>query len=268
MRIITSHRGLLQTLSDHADAASVGRTFMTGLPALDALPPGGAFARGAVHEALSDPRHGLPPRSFALLLARSARRPEVAPPKPGLRYAEGPDRPPTRPISDDPDDPDDDAGLVVWSDPRGDLYAPAVAAGGVPLDRLLLLRPPSAREEVWAVAECLRCPAVSAVVAAIPALTRVEARRLQLAAERGGGVGLLLRPFGRSDTYAAATRWLVAPAPGDADVQRWQTQLIHGHGGRVGQSVLLEVTRETNVVRAVEQLADRPAAAFPRRATA
>ena len=267
MKIITSHRGLLQTLSDRADAASAKRTFMTGLPALDALPPGGSFARGAVHEALSDPRHGPPPRSFALLLARSALRPEAVPPKPGLRYAEDPGRRPTRPDPDDDDD-DDAAGLVVWSDPRGDLYAPAVAAGGVPLDRLLLLRPPSAREEVWAVAECLRCPAVSAVVAAIPSLTRVEARRLQLAAERGGGVGLLLRPLGKSDTYAAATRWLVAPAPGDADVQRWQTQLVHGHGGRVGQSVLLEVSRETNVVRAVEQLADRPATAFPQWAVA
>ena len=238
MRIITSHRGLLQTLSDGAGTAPAKRNFMTGLPALDALPPGSAFARGAVHEALSDARHGPPPRSFALLLARAAL------------------------------DPDDAAGLVVWSDPHADLYAPAVAAGGVPLDRLLLLRPPSPREEVWAIAECLRCPAVVAVVAAVPKLTRVEARRLQLAAERGGGVGLLLRPHS-ADVYAAATRWRVDPAPGDAETQRWQVQLVHGHGGRVGQSVLLEVSRETSAVRAVEQLADRPAAtttAFPRRA--
>ena len=242
MRIITSHRGLLQTLSDAAGERPARRTFTTGLAALDGVAPGGSFARGAVHEALSDARHGPPPRSFALLLARSVLQ----------------------------SDPDDEGGIVVWSDPSGDLYPPAVAAGGVPLDRLLLLRPPSARDEVWAVAECLRCPAVVAVVAAVPRLTRVEARRLQLAAERGGGVGLLLRPWGTSDVYAAATRWLVAPAPGDADAQRWQVQLVHGHGGRVGQHVILEVSRETNAVRAVEQLADRTAATepFPRRATA
>jgi protein ImuA len=240
VRIITSHRGLLQTLADHADMPSARRTFATGLPALDALSPGGAWARGAVHEALADVRQGPLPRSFALLLARSAMAGE-----------------------------DGDGGIVVWSDPAGDLYPPAIAAGGVPLDRLLLLRPPTPRDEVWAVAECLRCPAVVAVVAAVPKLTRVEARRLQLAAERGGGVGVMMRPWGRaSDVYAAATRWLVAPAPGDAEVQRWQVQLIHGHGGRVGQQVILEASRETNAVRAVEQLADRTAAAVPRRATA
>ena len=238
MRIITSHRGLLQTLAEGSETVARKRTFTTGLAPLDGLPPGGAFARGAVHEALSDPALGPPPRSFALLLARSALA----------------------------SDPDDEGGIVVWSDPAGDLYPPAVAAGGVPMDRLLLLRPPTARDEVWAVAECLRCPAVVAVVAAVPQLTRVEARRLQLAAERGGGVGLLMRPWGRSDVYAAATRWLVAPAPGDADVQRWQVQLVHGHGGRVGQRVMLEVCRETNALRAVEQLADRTAATTPRRA--
>jgi protein ImuA len=240
MRIVTCHRGLLQTLSEGEATTAKRRTFTTGLAALDALPPRGGLVRGAVHEALSDPVHP-PPRSFALLLARSAL------------------------VSD----PDDEGGIVVWSDPAGDLYGPAIAAGGVPLDRLLLLRPPTARDEVWAVAECLRCPAVVAVVAAIPRLSRVEARRLQLAAERGGGVGLLMRPWGRADVYAAATRWLVAPSPGDANVQRWDVQLVHGHGGRVGQRVMLEASRETNAVRAVEQLADRPAAtAFGRRATA
>ncbi len=243
MRIITSHHGLLQTLSD-APAPAARRSFTTGLAALDGLAPGGAFVRGAVHESLSDPAHP-PPRSFALLLARSALRGEAA----------------------DPFADDDDGGIVVWSDPAGDLYPPAVAAGGVPLGRLLVLRPPTPRDQAWALAECLRCPAVVAVIAAIPKLTRVEARRLQLAAERGGGVGLLMRPRG-ADVYAAATRWVVAPSPGDAELQRWQVQLVHGHGGRVGQRVILEACRETNAVRAVEQLADRATATtpFPRRA--
>ena len=160
---------------------------------------------------------------------------------------------------------------IVWSDPRGELYPPALAAMGIDLRQLYLLRPSSPADETWAVAECLRCKGVGAVVAAPQFLSRVEARRLQLAAETGGGVGLLLRPAGkRSMHYAATTRWLVAPAPGERSVQRWRIQLLHGHGGRVGETVFLECDRETHSVRATTQLADRPAATTTatRRATA
>ncbi|MGB7158778.1 MAG: hypothetical protein WBD40_11965, partial [Tepidisphaeraceae bacterium] len=91
-------------------------------------------------------------------------------------------------------------------------------------------------------------------------------------AEHGGSVGLLLRPVGkRSMHYAATTRWLVAPAPGERLVQRWKIQLVHGHGGRVGETVFLECCRETHSVRATAKLADRPAATTtttPQRASA
>src|SRR6516164_1752695 len=79
------------------------KTFSTGLACLDALLPEGGFACGAVHELLCDPTHGSP-KTFALLLARAARG---------------------------------EAGEIVWSDPRRELYPPALAAAGVPLERLL-----------------------------------------------------------------------------------------------------------------------------------
>ena len=72
------------------------------------------------------------------------------------------------------------------------------------------------------------------------------------------GAWVLLRQVGASSAhYAAATRWLVESAPGDRFVQKWQVQLIHGHGGRVGQPITLEVCRDTNHVRALETVADR-----------
>jgi hypothetical protein len=66
------------------------------------------------------------------------------------------------------------------------------------------------------------------------------------------------------------------------DSQCWIVELLHGHGGRLGSSVLLEVDRETGdwrasppswrasppSLRASASLADRPAAAPQRRATA
>jgi protein ImuA len=161
-------------------------------------------------------------------------------------------------------------GAIVWSDPARRLYPPAMIGEGVDPRRLILLRCSNPTDQLWALAESLRCRGVGATVAAVPALSRVAARRLQLAAERGGGVGIFIRPFlqGRLMPYAAATRWLVQPAPGDQGVQRWQVELLHGHGGHVGQSVLLEVDRETRAVRASAAMADRPGLPAPWRITA
>jgi protein ImuA len=203
------------------DGKSAG--FTTGMAALDALLPQSGLDHGAIHEILSRPSDGVP-RYFTLLLARAAANNRI----------------------------------VVWSDPQGEIYPPALSATGLSLDRMVLLRARNPRDELWATAECLRCKGVAVTIAAPKRLSRVEARRLQLAAERGGGVGLLLRQVGASSAhYAAATRWLVEPAPGDRFVQRWHVQLVHGHGGRLGQPITLEVCRDTNHVRAIETVADR-----------
>jgi protein ImuA len=136
------------------------------------------------------------------------------------------------------------ARAVIWLDPEGTVYPPAIVAGGVPWGDLHVLRP-TPKNWGWTVAECLRCRGVGAVVARVAGrLSRVEARRLQLAAEEGGGVGVLLRTTGKgSDIYAATTRWRVSPAPGAARAQRWRMELVHGQGRQVGQSYLLERPR-------------------------
>jgi protein ImuA len=253
MKLITCHGGRLLTLGempgDGLPCVSVSPdvpSFRTGLSALDAIAPGGAFRRGTVHEILSDPAGGTP-LFFATLLARSscgAGEAAVPPYESHGRAARGAN-----------------GGALVWCDPGHGIYPPALAAQGIDLERLFLLQPKTPAEQTWAVGECLKCRGVAAVVAEVSAahrLTRVAARRLQLSAERGGGVGLLLRPGGKASAeHAAATRWLVRPAPGERTVQRWSVQLLHGHGGRIGHTVILEHSRETNRVRAVEKLADR-----------
>jgi len=226
------------------------RGFRTGIEALDEMAPHGQFQGGAVHELLWRKSAGFP-LSFALLLARAAQ---------------------------------ENGGAIAWNDPDRELYLPAVAAAGIDLRRLVLLRCSGRSEQMWALAECLRCPGLSAMVASVDKLSAIEARRLQLAAERGGGVGVLMRRYESRNiaTYAAASRWLIEPAPGSPQVQRWNVELLHGHGrrssfnpGRTSQVLLLEVDRETRAVRASGQLADRSAApnfaqgerALPARAT-
>ena len=244
MRFVSSHDGQLQYLGQGESPKRGGGVFSTGLEAIDRLVPGG-LARGAIHEVLVPPGQTMA-MSFALVLARSAAGGSASGEACGQGGGEALGG----------------CHAMVWCDPDQRLYPPAIAAAGVPLDRFYLIRPGNEPQLVWALAECLRCKGIGAVVGPVGRLSMIEARRLQLAAEQGGGVGLLLRSIGKvSAHYAAATRWLVEPAGGQRTVQRWKVQLIHGQGGRVNQAVLLEVCRETHTVRAARTLADRPVAA-------
>jgi protein ImuA len=253
MRLITCHGGRLHALFSEELGERRGKFFSTGLPEIDALLPDGGLARGAVHEILGEPG-GAVPLFFAMLLARAAAKTlTLAPERVGTfslprstRGGENFHRAPSH-------------RAIVWCDPGRLIYAPALAAG-MDLDQIYLLRPRSPRDLLWGMAESLRCPGVAAVIGTPGGLSRIEARRLQLAAETGGGTGLLLRvPLrGRQfpSHYAAATRWVVSPASGDPTVQRWKIRLIHCHGGDIQKTILLEHCRETNSVRAVSELAD------------
>ena len=228
MHVITSRDGLLQTLPGLDELPQAGKCITTGIAPLDALAPGGGFATGAVHEVLNP---SIKYRSFLLptLIARAACH----------------------------------LGWIAWFDSAGELYPTALHAMGVPMDRLMVLRPPTVPDGMWAVAECLRCRGIAACISPIGKISRVQARRLQLAAEHGGGIGIMLRGTDALRwPYAAVTRWVVSPARGERMVQRVRAELVHGHGGHVGQSVLLEVCRETNHVRAAGELADRKSAAI------
>jgi protein ImuA len=243
MRLTTDKQSLLRALLAERVSAVRHDSFRTELDAFIELAPGGEFQYGAVHELLSDPRSPVP-KTIALLLAQAAQRQQGG--QQGKQRAL------------------DQGGAVVWSDPANELYPPALlslAGGSIDLRRLILLRCANPADELWALNECLRCKGVCATVASISRLTQLEARRLQLAAERGGGIGLFMRPYAAKShaPYAAATRWRVKPARGTDQVQRWSVELLHGHGGRVGQIVLLEVNRETRVMCASASVADRQA---------
>ena len=278
MRLISSHNGKLLTLNSNGSAVT-DKSFSSGLADWDAMAPGGAFARGAIHEFLTDSADGKA-MFAAMVLVRGERQRDEGRGKgqrdegtKGLRVMAG-EANDFVPSSLGPSVPSSHPSVpssrllthpIIWIDPANELYPPALAAHGFPLDRLFLLHPkspdPKGRDLIWAIAECLRCKGVGAVVAAPPRLSRIQARRLQLSAERGGGVGLLLRHVGRdSACHAAATRWLIRPAPGGRNVQRWTIQLLHGHGGRVGQTLCLEHCRETNHLHTFDPMADRSVA--------
>ena len=108
------------------------------------------------------------------------------------------------------------------------------ACGGVGnglLARSVWIDPPDRASRLWAIDMALRCGGVCAVVADGGGLDLAATRRLQLAAETGGTIGLIARPEQeRTSLSAAATRWLVTPAPTHGNRPRWTVELVRCKG--------------------------------------
>jgi protein ImuA len=168
--------------------------------------PGGGLVRAAVHEVLAT-SSGCGAAFCAVLLARTG-------------------------------------GTVLWiATGQRDLIAwpPGLASCGLDPAKLVIVRAERWSDALWAMEEALRCPAVTGALLALDAhpgggkLDLTATRRLQLAAETGGALGLLLRPDAAcAEHTAAVTRWRVGSlgvGHGLGD-PRWGLELLRVRGGR------------------------------------
>ena len=124
-------------------------------------------------------------------------------------------------------------GLLMVIDPDGEFYPPAVQALGLSLDRLIVVRPGSPAETLWALEQSLRCPGAGVVLSWLGEQPPAIERRLQLAAETGGSLGFLLRPLTlRSRPCWADLRLGVTPLPAHSlQTRRWRLELLRSRGG-------------------------------------
>ena len=129
-----------------------------------------------------------------------------------------------------------------------------------------MVQPGSEADHVWALDQALRCPGVAVALAWPEKLDPKTFRRLQLAAEQGGGLGFLLREErARQEPSWADVRLLVRPVPLSAPGagRRLTIELLRGHGGGNGGTIEVEFNDETRTVHLAPQLAR---ATTPRRA--
>jgi len=197
-------------------------TIASGCPAMDRYLPHGGYARGSMLELLrTHPGSGV--STIALLIAKQA-------------IAEG-------------------KTLVLVDAPR-QFYPPAMKAVGIPLDRVIALHPANHTDAIWGIAQALQCPAVGAVIAELGTLDDRTARRLQLAAEQGGGLGIFLRDAkaARGQASWADIQWLIrseathshqdhSRATQHHDVRWLHLELARCSGGRAGSKLTLGVNR-------------------------
>lgn len=124
-------------------------------------------------------------------------------------------------------------GTLVLVDRAQSFYPPGAAACQLDLQNTIVVLPAGEQDECWALEQALRCPDVAAVVAWPQRLTSHTFRRLQLAAEHGGSLGLLVRPAAaRNESSWASVRMLVSPSP------RAESPRVGRQGWQVGIELL------------------------------
>jgi protein ImuA len=150
-------------------------------------------------------------------------------------------------------------GIAAIVDPAGDFYPPALSGWGIRPGQALFIRPATRLETCWAIEQCLRCPGVSATWAWVEQrLTPRVHRRWQLAAEAGGGVGIIFRPeTARREPVWADLRLSVAPRPGGrGESRRVRIDVLYHRGGLGGTAQVWEIDHAEGAVRLVPEVAD------------
>lgn len=134
-------------------------------------------------------------------------------------------------------------GATIWISSYRTIFPPALAAFGVPPDKIIFIDLKKEKEILWATEEALKCNGLSAVVGEITELSFTSSRRLQLAVEESKVTGFILRRNPRSiNTTACITRWKITSLPSEpADdlpgvgFPRWSAELLRVRNGKPGK---------------------------------
>ena len=108
----------------------------------------------------------------------------------------------------------------LWVAPPHLPYAPALAAAGIPPGALRVVRTADAAGQWWAMEQALKSGACGAVLGWMAQAALRRLRRLQLAAEAGGALAVLLRPAACArQPSPAALRLALHPVAGGLEVE-------------------------------------------------
>jgi protein ImuA len=151
--------------------------------------------------------------------------------------------------------------LLVMIDSQRELHAPAALPFDVDLDRTVFIRPERSPDALWSLEQVLRTRGIGAAVCDVERLSSAECRRLQLAAETGGGLGILLRPAqARRQPSFAEYRFLVQPLPPPANTnaavaRRWRVELLRARRQFAQSAVIVELSHDSDGLCLASELA-------------
>lgn len=130
----------------------------------------------------------------------------------------------------------EDGRRLIWVAPPFEPYTPALVQAGIEIGRMLVVAVADRRRDLgWALELLLRHPETGLVLAWPEALPPAVLRRLQLAAEEGGSLGLLFSRDVSGGTMAALRLCIEAREDG------LEVRILKARGGFGGARVRLQL---------------------------
>ena len=200
----------LATLLEHPalwrgeECARSAAALPSGFPALDRCLPGGGWPQGALTEIISRTA-GI--GELSLLMPACARLTQT------------------------------ERSLIFVAAPHIP-YAPALAAAGLDLTRLLLVQTRSRKDGLWALEQALNATSCGAALAWMENIDDRSLRRLQLACERSGACGFLFLSQSKASSPAALRLALSAADDGCLAVR-----ILKRRGGLLATPVVIDPRR-------------------------
>ncbi|MGF6178482.1 ImuA family protein [Ensifer sp. 4252] len=215
-RVISDLRDRIAALEGSAARKAACLAF--GVPEIDGALPGGGLSYGALHEFAGGGAGTVDGAAAALCVAGIAARTK---------------------------------GPILWCLTRPDLFFPALAQAGLSAERLIFAEADREEDVLASMEEGLSYGGLGAVVGEIVRLPMTTSRRLQLAAEKTGTMGLVVRRWRRQteasdfgQPTASATRWRVSvmpsedlPVPG-VGRPRWLLELMRVKAGECAEFIV------------------------------
>lgn len=145
---------------------------------------------------------------------------------------------------------------LVVIDPRQQVYPLALKTLGFDLRQVVIVRPKSERDALWACEETLRSLTTAIVWAQLDRLSLNAARRLRLAAEDSSGVCLLVRPHeALRKTSWGEVRLVVEPHCGAKDTATYRVTVAYCQGRPEAREVIVSMDRRQGIL---DELSRKP----------
>lgn len=190
--------------------AVTGSTGNVGLGAIEAAFPNAVFPKNAIHEFLTlAPEHAAACSGFIAGILHTLMQ---------------------------------HGGACLWISASRSLFPPSLKLFGVEPHRIIFIDLQQEKDVLWAMEEALKCEGLSAVIGEVREIGLSASRRLQLAVEKSGVTGLILRNDARRlSATSCIARWQIKPISSKLEndmpgvgFPRWNVALLKVRNGNPG----------------------------------